>query len=110
MKTPAGFECRYFYGDYFRGKDQEECRLLNTTNPPLEWQEKLCFDCPVPGILRANSCEHMRLIPSLERQLLIIGAKQVRVKAYCSKTKQDVIEPQIGCGECHQLPEVFLGD
>ena len=110
MKTPAGVECRYFYGDYFRGKDWEECRLLNTTNPPLEWQEKLCFSCPVPGILRANSCVHMRLIPTLERPFLIIGAKQVMVKAYCNKTKQDIVEPQIGCGECHQLPEVFLGD
>lgn len=110
MKTPAGFECRYFYGDYFRGKNREECRLLDSTNPPLEWEEKLCLSCPVPGILRANSCEHMRLTPTLERSFLIIGAKQVKVQAYCNKTKQDVMEPQIGCGVCHQVPEVFLGD
>jgi hypothetical protein len=108
MKTPAGRECRYFYGDYFRGKDREECRLLNSANPPLDWQEKLCYTCPVPGIMRANSCENMRLIPSLVRPFPIIGAKQVYLKAHCIKIKREVIEPQIGCGQCHQLPEVFL--
>ena len=108
MKTPAGAECRYFYGDYFRGKNREECRLLDSANPSLEWQEKLCFSCPVPGILRANSCQHMRLIPTIEQPFPIIGAKQVKVEAYCIKTKQDVMEPQIGCGVCHQLPDVFL--
>jgi hypothetical protein len=28
MRTPAGTECKYFYGDYYRGRSQEECRLL----------------------------------------------------------------------------------
>ena len=28
MKTPAGTECKYFYGDYYRGRNHEECRLL----------------------------------------------------------------------------------
>ena len=28
MRTPAGKECKYFYGNYFRGRKTEECRLL----------------------------------------------------------------------------------
>ena len=28
MKTPAGKECKYFYGNYYRGAHQEECRLI----------------------------------------------------------------------------------
>jgi hypothetical protein len=107
MITPAGKECRYFYGDYYRGKNHEECRLLSSALPLLPWQPKLCFKCPVPGILLANSCPHMQLKPSLKRPFPF-SAEQIRVVAYCTKTGQDVQEPQIGCGECHQLPDVFL--
>ncbi|MCJ7716002.1 MAG: hypothetical protein MUO54_05725 [Anaerolineales bacterium] len=107
MKTPAGFECRYFFGDYHRGKNREECRLLDSASPPLAWQAKLCDNCPVPDILRANSCEHMRLIPELKR-LFSLLPQQVHVKAYCIKTQKDIRVPQIGCGECHDLPEIFL--
>jgi hypothetical protein len=109
MKTPAGSECKYFFGDYFRGRNREECRLLESTSPPLNWQPKHCFGCPVPEILRANSCEHMQLKPSLERPFPFFQ-QRVGVKAFCNKTKRNVTEPQIGCGDCHQLPEVFLGE
>ena len=34
MRTPAGKECQYFYGDYYRGRNQEECRLLSDATPP----------------------------------------------------------------------------
>jgi hypothetical protein len=107
MKTPAGIECRFFYGDYHRGKDREECRLLASAYPPLDWQARLCSTCPVPAILRANSCEHMQLKPCLKRPFPYIR-QQVQVQAYCTKTGRDVKEPQLGCGECHQLPEVFI--
>jgi hypothetical protein len=107
MKTPAGIECRYFYGDYHRGKNREECRLLEESIPPLVWRDKLCYTCPVPGILRANSCEHMQLRPALKRPFPFL-ATRVHVNAYCTKTEQDVLEPQIGCGKCHELPEIFL--
>jgi len=107
MRNPAGIECHYFFGDYFRGKNREECRLLDTARPPLLWQAKLCDSCPVPEILRANSCEHMQLKPFLKRPFPLM-AQQVKVEAYCRKTHQTVQEPQVGCGECHQIPEVFL--
>lgn len=108
MKTPAGQECRYFYGDYHRGRNHEECRLLNSANPPQEWNPQLCFTCPVPGILQANACEHMKLKPTVHRPLFILKPR-VKIKAYCEKTKRIVEEPHVGCGECHDLPDVFLG-
>jgi hypothetical protein len=109
MKTPVGIECKYFFGDYHRGKNREECRLLSSSSPPLPWQPKFCSNCPVPEILRANSCEHMQLTPILIRPFPFL-TQQVQVQAYCQKTKKDVKEPQIGCGECHQLPEIFFQD
>jgi hypothetical protein len=107
MKTPAGVECPYFYGDYHRGRNREECRLLKNAHPPLEWKPALCTTCPVPAIRRANGCEHMQLIPDVTRPFFILKPR-VKIKAYCTKTQQDVQQPKIGCGACHQLPDVFL--
>jgi len=109
MKNPAGIECQYFFGDYFRGRHREECRLLKSANPALDWEPKLCESCPVPEIRRANSCDHMQLRPSIKRPFPF-APKRVQIEAYCRKTHQDVAEPHLGCGECHKLPEVFLAD
>ncbi len=106
MRTPAGKECRYFYGDYFRGRSHEECRLLGAAQPPLSWHPGLCTDCPVPEILMANACPFMVLEPSLVRPFLI-GKQQVRIKTFCNKTQRRDFDPHIGCGVCHPLPEAF---
>lgn len=109
MRTPAGKECRFFYGDYYRGREHEECRLLLDAIPPLTWKPNLCSTCPVPEIMQANACPHMNLIPSLNRPFPFIR-QQVQIRAYCQKTQRNVKEPHIGCGECHPLPDVFTGD
>jgi hypothetical protein len=109
MRTPAGKECRFFYGDYHRGRKHEECRLLAASSPPQRWSPDLCTTCPVPDLLRANSCEHMVLEGKVDRPFPFIKRK-VAVKAYCTKTLRDVPEPHIGCGECHPLPSVFVGE
>lgn len=106
MRTPAGKECRYFYGDYFRGRKREECRLLASANPPLPWKGTFCASCPVPEILMANACEHMVLQPRLTRTLPF-GFQQVRILTQCKKTNRSGFEAQIGCGECHPLPDIF---
>ena len=98
MQTPAGKECKYFYGDYFRGRNHEECRLLEDND--LSWSAYMCQDCPIPDILLANSCEHQQFIPELKRPLLI-KRPIVKVTAFCTKTEQTVNEPRIGCGQCH---------
>jgi hypothetical protein len=102
MKTPAGSECRYFYGDYFRGRNREECRLLEN-----EWTPNLCKTCPVPGIQRANACENIQLRGKAARKFVNLFQKHVEVTAYCSKTQKFVAEPHVGCGECHPLPPIF---
>jgi len=101
MKTPAGIECKYFYGDYYRGRSHEECRLLGAAN--LKWEPGLCRTCPVPSINLANSCQFMVLHPSLERSIKTVFRPQVKVSAYCEKSEQKVKEPKIGCGICHPI-------
>lgn len=108
MNTPAGKECRYFFGDYFRGRKREECRLLEAASPPLPWKPKLCSTCPVPGILLANACPHLVLEARLARPFPYI-VQQVHVEAYCTKIAGAVKEAHIGCGECHPLPNLFSG-
>ena len=69
MRTPAGFECKFFYGNYFRGQKKEECRLIGNAPAPNHWTPDLCQKCPVPEILRANSCENMELSAQVRRSL-----------------------------------------
>jgi len=107
MKTPAGSECKYFYGDYYRGRAREECCLLAASTPPQPWRPDMCKTCPAPGILRANACEHVRLNARLVRSLMTGFKRRVAVTAFCEKAQRRVAEPQIGCGECHPLPPVF---
>ena len=102
MRTPAGSDCPWFYGDYFRGRNLEACRLLKPAG--LTWSRDLCASCPVPGIARANACEHMTLTPSVSRPVLALLRRRVAVTARCRKTSRSVDEPHLGCGECHSLP------
>lgn len=106
MRTPAGTECKYFFGDYFRGKNHEECRLIGNAVPPHHWTPDLCQKCPVPRILLANSCPNMILSAQVKRAFLGIK-RQVVVSAYCTKSQTDVKEPEVGCGQCHPLPPAF---
>jgi hypothetical protein len=109
MRTPAGKQCSYFYGDYYRGRQFEECRLLTHTNPPLPWRPALCSTCPVPGIQMANACPHMVLEPRLKRPFPFVSQK-VEVRTYCSSSCREGFDPHVGCGECHELPPEFSGD
>ena len=101
MITPAGTECRYYYEDFYRGRQKQECRLI-AQNPRSEpWRPELCRTCPVPGILRANACPHMVLEGRVEKRLLGLR-RQVAVEAVCSKHLVEVEEPHVGCGHCHE--------
>jgi hypothetical protein len=106
MRTPAGKECSYFYGNYFRGRSDEECRLLGSASPPLVWKREFCNTCPVPAIQLANSCPHMVLIPKLVRKIPL-GKQEVRVQTFCRKTERSGFDPHIGCGVCHEIPPEF---
>lgn len=106
MRTPAGKECKYFYGDYYRGRNHEECRLPDTGAGLTQWTADLCKTCPVPDILAANSCPHLVMEGEIFRQYILFG-RRVRVNAFCKKVNLPVSEPHIGCGECHPLPAIF---
>ena len=106
MRTPAGTECQYFYGDYRRGRNHEECRLLEEAVPPQQWTPDLCRSCPVPAILRANACPNMVLQGKVRKGVLGIG-RRVEITAFCTLSKTGVAEPEIGCGKCHPLPSAF---
>lgn len=105
MRTPAGKECKYFYGDYFRGRRLEECQLLKAAGQT--WSPDLCRTCPVPAIVQANACEFLQLRGSITRPASALFQRRVQVKAFCQKIDRAVSEPHIGCGECHPLPSVF---
>jgi len=105
MKPPAGSECKYFYGDYYRGRNHEECRLLTVSGQ--QWTPELCKTCPVPGIGRANACEFLQLRAIVARPFSAAFMRRVQVNAYCEKTGKNVSEPHVGCGECHPLPPIF---
>ena len=105
MRTPAGIECKYFYGNYFRGRSDEECRLLHSSGN--KWAKDLCKTCPVPGIVRSNACEFMELKATIIRPITAAFMRRVDVNAYCTHSKQEVKEPQIGCGSCHPIPSIF---
>jgi hypothetical protein len=101
MRTPAGIECKYFYGDYFRGRNLEECRLLKASSQ--KWIPNLCRTCPVPSITRANACENMVLSAKVSKSASKLFKQRVQVTAFCTKTNKDVKEPHIGCGDCHPI-------
>lgn len=100
MITPAGTECPYYYEDYHRGRDRQECRLIDRTPDSGTYTPDLCAKCPVPGIVRANACPNLVLEARANKRLLGF-MRGVDISAYCTRSKQNVEEPQIGCGQCH---------
>ncbi len=100
MRTPFGQECKYYYADFYRGRNLQACRLAEANPESDAWNPDVCHSCPVPGILRANACEHLVLSGRVVKGLLGFGRKMV-IEASCTKTKRAVPEPHIGCGECH---------
>jgi hypothetical protein len=100
VRTPFGQECRYYYADFHRGRTTQECRLVDQSPSRAAWFSDLCRDCPVPGILRANGCPHLRLEAQVSRGFLGFG-RRVVVTASCTRSGSLVAEPQVGCGQCH---------
>ena len=110
MRTPYGQDCKFYYADFHRGRNEQVCRLAEANPASETWQPDVCRGCPVPEILRANACEHLMLTGRVVKGFLGFGRKLV-VEASCTKTKRAVSEPHIGCGECHgDLPFAALFD
>ena len=96
MKNPVN--CRYFYGDYFRGKEKEECRLL-AASPENQraWKRSLCNSCPVPALLITSNSRDLLLEATVTRKFL---REQVEVTfAICSKHLIELSDPAY-CPKC----------
>ncbi len=101
MKTPYGQDCKFYYADYYRGHDTQNCRLLERNPNSAPWFVGLCQTCPVPGILAANNCPHLRLRGWVGKGFLGI-TKKVEIEAYCLEQEEVVKNPEVGCGHCHE--------
>ncbi len=99
MITPAGKECRFYYQDYFRGRSEQECRLIKSNSRSPEWKPKDCETCPVPEILLANSSPDLVLEATVKPGFLGMN-RRVAVKAFCSRHLIDVDNPIVGCPKC----------
>jgi hypothetical protein len=84
MNKPVS--CRYFYGDYFRGKNKEECRLI-AANPDntRPWRRSLCDRCPVPELLIVSNSRDLLLEAEVKRKFLRDGVEVTF--AICGKHK-----------------------
>ena len=100
MRTPAGQECPHYYADFHRGRNRQECRLVDPAGPP--WRPADCGRCRVPRVLLANACPHLQLVATVRPGLLGLG-RHVAVDAACRRSGVAVAEPEIGCGHCHEL-------
>jgi hypothetical protein len=110
MKTPAGKECKFYYHDYFRGRETSECRLIDRNPEGGTWKPSLCKSCPVPDILRQNACPNLVLEAKVEKTFLGLR-EQIKVFAICTKKMSEVKEPAVGCGSCHsELSAVISGE
>lgn len=96
MNKPVN--CRYFYGDYFRGKNKEECRLVGS-NPDNErpWRRRLCDSCPVPGLLIATNSPDLLLQAEVKRKFLRDGVEVIF--AVCAKHMIELDDPRL-CPQC----------
>ena len=101
MITPAGKECRFYYQDFHRGHSAQECRLVEQNPNSEPWKPKDCQECPVPGILLANSSPNLVLEAKISKGFMGFN-RQMKVKASCSRHLIDVTEPHIGCPKCAQ--------
>jgi hypothetical protein len=104
MRTPFGKECTFYYEDFGRGHQLQECRLLG---PGSGWKSPLCKDCPVPGIQMANACPDMTLRGGISTGLFGLG-RRVKVSVYCRRSNRSDFDPHIGCPECHKSLKEIL--
>ncbi len=96
MNKPVN--CRYFYGDYFRGKNVEECRLIEA-NPEnvIGWKRKLCDTCPVPAVLIGSNCRDLELEGTVTKSLF---RERVEISfAVCTRHLEQLSDP-LDCPLC----------
>jgi hypothetical protein len=107
MRTPAGSECPFYYADFHRGRQLQDCRLVARTDGGGRWAPDSCARCRVPAIHLANACPNLVLEARVQPGFLGLG-RGMRVSATCPKSGGIVSAPEVGCGLCHILPTIGL--
>jgi hypothetical protein len=110
MRTPAGTECPYYFEDFHRGRDRQECRLIDRTPNGGNWTPELCDKCPVPRIAMANACPNLVLEARAKSGFLGLVGRRVETGASCVHIGEVVEVPEIGCGHCHEFFEFPVAD
>lgn len=100
MRNPDGKECRHYYEDFYRGREIQECRLVQTNPDSLRWQPNDCSKCSVPGILQANSDPNLELTVTITTSLLGF-IRRLEVTARCIKHNTPIEDPFVGCPLCN---------
>jgi hypothetical protein len=99
MRTPAGKDCKFYYEDYFRGRNVQECRLIKSNPESAPWQPRDCFRCPVPEILNANASPDMELTLTIRKQFFGLR-RTLHVTARCLRHDIPIADPYVGCPKC----------
>ncbi len=97
MAASKPVNCRYFYGDYHRGKDYEECRLIKRNPESRPWRRALCDSCPVPDLLHNTTCREIALEATVTRRWGLL--ERVEVYAVCAKHLIELDDPN-HCAKC----------
>lgn len=99
MRTPAGRLCDFYYEDFHRGRNQQECRIPKGERS-APWKAEYCEKCPIPDILRANASPNMELALTIKPILLGFGRK-MEVSAWCIRHDVAIPDPFVGCPQCN---------
>jgi hypothetical protein len=99
MRTPAGKDCSFYYEDYNRGRNLQECRAEKGEGS-LRWKPGDCAKCPIPAIQMANASPTLHLELTLKTGFLGFGRK-AKVIATCTKHRIEVANPYTGCPKCN---------
>lgn len=104
MASTKPVNCRYFYGDYHRGKDYEECRLIKRNPESRPWRRALCDSCPVPDLLVNTTCREIALEATVTRRWGLL--ERVEVYAVCAEHLLELADPN-HCPKCEAEGEVI---
>ena len=97
MVTHTPVNCRYYYADFHRGRNHEECRLLKRNPESRPWRRVLCDSCPVPDILNSTNCKEIALEATVVKKWGLL--ERVEVYAICAKHLVELDNPKF-CSQC----------
>lgn len=95
MRTPAGKECRHYYEDFHRGRNVQECRLVQANPQSERWHPADCARCPVPAILLANADPDMELNLTIRNRFLGLR-RSYEIEAHSRSDGSVIADPYVG--------------